>query len=543
VLDVITLLSALLSSAVVEGEAPFAGPTSSFVVLDGGVPRVVVRGPVPGTDERPAPARYVDPATGRAAPALVGRGVIARVNVEAVGNVDDARMALEALGVVVVRPLFVHAGLWLVQSPHPDEDGAALAARLAHDGFVGTRLREAFPDLTLRHRLLVDDAIDVPPDDPSYPAQFFLADLDMEDAWTKGQGSADVVVAVVDNGCDLAHPDLAAKLDPGHDVFDDDADPSYAPGGRGNEHGTACAGLVAAVTDNGVDVAGACPLCRATCTRLLGDGAAPLNADVRAFSHAFEDDVDVVSNSWGFVDAIPVPRTLAAAIEDVQQNGRGGRGAVVVFASGNDNREIADDELLAVAGVLGVGAVNNLGELTQFSNRGRAVDVVAPTGTTSTDIQGAEGATPGDVTFTFGGTSSACPLVAGVAGLVLGAAPDLTADEVNALLEDTARQSVFATPDAAGHDLQYGFGLVQPAAALVALAVPPNDGDDGDDDDDGPVGDGDGDGPVGDGGGDDEGGGVDAGGCGCGAASTSDMLGWTTAALALVVVRRARRTR
>jgi subtilisin family serine protease len=439
--------------------------------------RVVVRGPRPGTDELPAPVRYIDPVTGRSTSARVGRSVIAQVNA---ADVDDAPRALHDLGLVVVRPLFSHAGLWLVHSPDVDEDGAALAARLADEGVVGTRLREAFPDLHLRHRTASADAPRVPPDDPRYAGQWFLDELQIEDAWTLGVGSPDVVVAVVDNGCDTTHPDFASKLDPGHDVVDDDDDPTYGAG-AGNEHGTACTGLIAALTDNGVDVAGTCPLCRATCTRLLGgtDDAVPLNADVRAFGFAFEDDVDVVSNSWGFVDAIPVPQVLATAIVDVQQNGRGGKGAVVAFASGNDSREVGDDELLAVPGVLGVGAVNNFGELTQFSNSGRSVDVVAPTGTITTDIAGENGANAGDVTATFGGTSSACPLVAGIAGLVLAAAPDLTADEVNALLQATAQQSIFATPDDTGHDLAYGFGLVQPAAALDEVLG--DDGDDGND--------------------------------------------------------------
>jgi subtilisin family serine protease len=485
--------SALVVVASYAAAAGFTGPSAlprpappqpapaAFVVLDGGAPRVVLRDGRPGTDEQPAPVRYVDPVTGRSTAALVGRGVIARV---LPGDERRAASVLGALGLRVRRPLFPAIGLWLVDGGAAfADDGAALAARLAEDGIVGgvrPVLREAFPDLFLAHRLASADAPSIPPDDPRYPGQFFLEDLAIEDAWALGIGSADVSIAVVDNGCDLQHPDLAGKLDPGHDVVDDDDDPSFGTG-AGNEHGTACAGLIAAFTDNGLDIAGVCPLCRASCTRMLADGPVPLNADVRAFAHAFDDDVDVVANSWGFVDAIPVPQVLADAIVEVQQNGRGGRGAVVVFASGNDSREIGDDELLAVPGVLGVGAVNNLGELTQFSNRGRSVDVVAPTGTTTTDISGPGGADPGDVTARFGGTSSACPLVAGIAGLVLAAAPELTADEVNALLEATAQQSIFALPDADGHDLDYGFGIVRPAAALGRVVDAGDDGGTGSD--------------------------------------------------------------
>jgi serine protease len=408
---------------------------------------------------------YVDPATGRSAPATIDDTAI--VQLEPGVTVDDVATQQ---GLTIRRPLMPSIGLWLIAGA-AGEDGVDVAARLIDaDG-----VHEAFPNLALRHRI-ADVAPPFVPDDPRYPSQFFLDELRMEDAWAFSVGSADVRIAVVDNGCDLVHLDLADKFDPGHDVITDDEDPSYTPGAQGNEHGTACAGLVGALTNNNLDVAGACPLCRLSCTRLLPAASepVPLDADVRAFEHALQDDVDVVSNSWGFIDAIPVPRVLAEAIVNVQQNGRGGRGAVVVFASGNDSREIGDDELLAVPGVLGVGATNNLGELTQFSNRGRSVDVVAPTGTVTTDITGRDGGADGDVTFQFGGTSSACPLVAGIAGLMLSAAPELTADDVTALLERTAEPSPFARPDADGHDLEYGFGLVRADLALAAVI-----GDDG----------------------------------------------------------------
>ena len=130
--------------------------------------------------------------------------------------------------------------------------------------------------------------------------------------------------------------------------------------------------------------------------------------------------------------------------------------------------------------VIGVGAVNNLGELTQFSNGGGAVDIVAPTGSISTDISGAGGADATDVTTSFGGTSSACPIVAGVVGLLLANDPALTAQEVTDALIGTARQSIFASPTSDGHDDFYGFGLVQPAPALAFFApaipgdVPPS---------------------------------------------------------------------
>jgi subtilisin family serine protease len=303
--------------------------------------------------------------------------------------------------------------------------------------------------------------------------------IDVESAWKISTGSSQVTVLIADNGCDLQHPDLVAKMDGGFDPFNSTV--ASAPGGfipnvnndnPGNEHGTACSGIVAASTDNGIDVAGTCPDCRLRCARLLPakNETSTVDSDVLTYGFALDKNVDIVSNSWGFVDAIPVPGPLKDAIEQVESAGRNGKGAVVVFASGNDNRIVADDELLAVDGIIGVGAVDSFGELTQFSNGGDAVDVVAPTGTVTTDISGSDGANSGDVDDSFGGTSSACPVVSGVAGLLIAKFPDKTGAEIANAIIDSAKQSTFATPDAKGHDQYYGFGLVQAAKALDALA-------------------------------------------------------------------------
>lgn len=463
------LLASSPLTAPIGAEPPGDGAPAfdhAFVFLDRGALRVAWRGATAGRDDGLVDVIYGDAQSHRTTRARVGRGAIVKVHTSTPADL------FATLAVEPQSSLLLARGLWLVESSNPDEDGLALAARLTDSVRKGI-IDEAFPNLHLRHKLAA--SISIPPDDPRYVAQFFLEDIGIEGAWALGVGDPGVVITVVDNGCDLDHPDLVAKFDPGHDVVDGDDLPTFFPNGETNEHGTACAGLIAAVTDNGTDVAGVCPLCRLSCTRLLaGDTeATPLDADVRAFAFAIEDDVAIVSNSWGFVDAIPVPGVLADAIEEAAENGRGGKGAIVVFAAGNDSRAIAEDELLAVDGVIGVGAVNNLGELTQFSNTGPSVDIVAPTGAVTTDISGSDGGDAGDVTTQFGGTSSACPLVAGVAGLLLGFAPDLTRAEVEEILEETAKQSVLASPDESGHDDEYGFGLVQPEAALLRTVDPP----------------------------------------------------------------------
>jgi len=152
---------------------------------------------------------------------------------------------------------------------------------------------------------------------------------------------------------------------------------------------------------------------------------------------------------------------------------------MVVFAAGNDDRVLGDDELEAVRGVLCVGAINNYDEQAPFTNSGKAIDLVAPTGTVTTDIAGSLGEDPGDYTTTFGGTSSACPVVAGISGLLVGAAPERTSAELYDVLTHTTRKAPFAQPDATGHDPIYGYGIVDPVAALrdvLGLAGEPDGG-------------------------------------------------------------------
>jgi serine protease len=464
----------LVASMVVDADLPeqsLAGDprAATFAFFDGERTLHIVRGTMRGHDDSPVAAWLIDPSTGQRAPAMLGHTVIVRFDGGHGVLEDDVR---------IVRELMPSASMLLVESAR-GEDAAELAARLSSSTRGGTSsIAWAYPNIGLRRRLHAAPIEAFNPDDPRYPSQFYLDEIDIEDAWALSTGSPDIDVLVADNGCDLAHPDLIDKLDVGVDPIDDDGDPSFEPG-ISNEHGTACAGIIGASTNNGTDIAGTCPQCRLRCARLLAADDEPVTvaSDVLTFEFALEVDADIVSNSWGFVDAIPVPAPLKAAIDDVQLNGRGGKGTVVVFASGNDRRIIGPEELLAIDGIIGVGAVNNLGELTQFSNGGASVDVVAPTGTITTDISGADGADPSDVTVSFGGTSSACPVVAGVVGLMLAKNPELTVDEVNEALVKTARQSIFATPDDGGHDDYYGFGLVQPAKALTYFDEAPPPGD------------------------------------------------------------------
>jgi subtilisin family serine protease len=396
-----------------------------------------------------------------------GRVVHARVGDAVIAALEPHRA--EGLELEVIRTLSRHLGLVLARSTRPREDALALTARLQRGGLV-----EVMPDLWLARRVTT---FEPPADDPRRGGQWFLDVIGIDAAWAHAVGSPDTVIGVVDNGCDLTHPDLAAKMLPGRDLVDGDDDPSFAPRDAGNEHGTACAGLIAAVSDNGEGIAGVCPECTLRCVRLLGSGGGaggvevPMSADVEAFDLQREWGVAVSSNSWGFIERVPAPWPLRNALIALIGQGRGGLGAVVVFAAGNDAREIFEDELYGIDGLVTVGAINAFDEAAQFSNKGDVVDLVAPAGSLTTDIAGRDGASDDDYTGLFGGTSSACPVVAGVAGLLASAAPERTGRELVDALVGSARPAPFALPDEGGHDPLYGYGIVDPLAALTKLGV------------------------------------------------------------------------
>lgn len=392
--------------------------------------------------------------------AQVSRRAIVRLE-SALGVAPDAWLAAHALRSAGV--LSARANLYWVEGG-ADEDGLDVAARLT--GVAG--ILSATPDLFLEHR---SAQFAIPPDDPEYGGQWYLQKLEIEAAWRLSSGDPAIKVAVLDTGCDLQHPDLAAAFAAGADGTGTDEEASFTPDAKGNEHGTACAGIVGAVGNNAIGMAGVCPQCSLLCIRLFGrqHELVPVSSDIAAFDRVLASGAAVASNSWGFAEATPVPEPLRTMIARVIAQGRDGLGTVVVFAAGNENREIDASEITAIDGVINVGAINNFEEAAPFSNFGPSLDLTAPGATFTTDISGPDGQNAGDYTALFGGTSAACPVVAGVAGLMLSADHNASATRVGELLSQTARRARYASPDGDGHDALYGQGVVAPAAALRAL--------------------------------------------------------------------------
>jgi subtilisin family serine protease len=332
------------------------------------------------------------------------------------------------------------------------------------------------------------------PNDPQYSNQWHLnntgqgggtagADVRAEAAWEITRGSADVSIAIADTGIDYQHADFNVPTDEGlpkvhspRDVVHGDDDPSPQASDANTSHGTAAAGVAVAEFDNNLDTAGIAPKCRFIPIQLYAESTfTPNRTEADAFTWAADHGAAVMSNSWGpDNDDTPLPDATRAAIDYATSTGRGGKGTVIFFAAGNSNDDTDRDNYVSYSKVIAVAATTNFDTRAAYSRFGRAVSISAPSsggslGITTTDVTGSGGYNAaGDFTNAFGGTSSASPLAAGVAALMLSVNPDLTWQEVKAVLEETADKidPAGADYDASGHSIYYGYGRVNALAAV-----------------------------------------------------------------------------
>ena len=324
------------------------------------------------------------------------------------------------------------------------------------------------------------------PNDTFYSCQWALsnggqigkadADIDADDAWQLLAGVSplhDVIIAVLDDGVDTEHEDLSSRIVNPYDAWDGDND--QEPNAN-DAHGTACAGIAAAVSDNALGIAGVGRTARIMPVRIaIGTPWGGWNTTVAKISDGLRTAVNrgahVLSNSWGGrTPSNLINSAVAYALE---------RDRVVVFATGNEFRTPVDyPARLAVSqAVIAVGATNEWDELKTHtsldgewfwgSNFGDAVSVVAPgVHVYTTDNSGSNGYSNTDYESAFNGTSSATPHVSGIVALMLSVNPDLTPPEVKDILQETAED--LGKP---GFDRYYGYGRVNAKRAVAeALA-------------------------------------------------------------------------
>ena len=336
-------------------------------------------------------------------------------------------------------------------------------------------------------------AADAPPD-PYFGDQWNLHRIRVEQAWDVADGSG-AIVAVVDSGVDLTHPDLAANVLSYPDAdFVEPAGTCQRPPGSGprtckqdgaqdkNGHGTHVAGIVAAVTRNGIGVAGVAPGAQILPVRVLnenaeGDGTAIANG----IRYAADKGADVINISIGLPSGYDVAGNLFGWWNDINSAiaYASQQGAVIVVAAGNDSAPICAEPAAHTA-VLCVGATDPNEQRSYYSNSDptlRENYLVAPGGQglwpaycpneiLSTYLRGAAMRTLGrtcaraDGYDAFSGTSAAAPHVAGVAALLVSLG--VPTDEIAGCVLSTAHDL-----GAPGRDPMYGYGRVDAFAAVT----------------------------------------------------------------------------
>ncbi len=333
------------------------------------------------------------------------------------------------------------------------------------------------------------------PNDPYFSQQWDYTDVTggmrLPAAWDKSTGTG-IRVAVIDTGY-RPHVDLQGQILAGYDFI---ADTTIANDGNGRDsdasdpgdwtaagecgagqpasnsswHGTHVAGTIAALTNNGIGIAGVAYGAKVVPVRVLGKCGGYTSDIADGIIWASGGTVSGVANIAARAQVINMSLGGGGACDTTTQtaiNGARSRGTVVVVAAGNESQNVSNSSPANCSGVIAVAATNKSGGRASYSNYGTLVDVAAPGGDTGAAILSTLNAgttTPGADNYAgYMGTSMATPHVAGVVALMLSKNPNLTPDQVESALKSSAR----AFPASCSG---CGVGIVDASAAIDAAA-------------------------------------------------------------------------
>ncbi|MFQ5340635.1 MAG: S8 family serine peptidase [Anaerolineae bacterium] len=288
------------------------------------------------------------------------------------------------------------------------------------------------------------------PNDPRFPDMWNLAKIRAEAGWDITTGSSSVIIAVIDTGADASHPDLEGKLLPAYDFVNNDSDPADDQG-----HGTHVSGTAAAVTNNGIGIAGVSWGAKVMPIKALSAGGSGAHSWIaNGIVWATDHGADVINMSLGgpYTSA-----TMSRAVDYAWSHG-----VVIVAAAGNGNTSNPSYPA-AYDNVIGVAATTQNDERAHFSNYGSYISVASP----GVSILSS---TRGGGYQAWSGTSMASPHVAGLAALIKSIHPDWSNVQIRDAIESSSVD--FGTP---GWDAIYGWGRIDIYNAVSSDAPPPTD--------------------------------------------------------------------
>jgi len=475
-LDIEPSMIAVFSAAAADGIAPLPAEP----LIDAGVdPNRVVPSSVPGW-------QYAELPEAQRSATAIDSMLDQFVTDGSFDFVSPVFIGTGGLPVVITRDVFVALNPELTPAARaefmaqrvPGEILAADFAGMEGVFLVRTQLRRAAEVLDLVNGLAADPAVvfaqsdsifwaeryGTVPNDPLFPQQWALDqpndhDMNGPQAWTVNAGDPSVVVVVLDSGIDQAHEDLNQM--PGQSFTGSGA--SGGPGNQCDNHGTAVAGCVAGKLNNGIGIVGIAPGCTVRAGKIFNELwffiCLPFLESQDSWSAsginwAQTSGARVTNSSWGGGTA---SAAITTAFDTTRANG------VIHFGAAGNGGTSSISYPASLASINAVAAIDSTGQRASFSQWGTGLFISAPgAAILTTDRMGSAGYGSGNYT-TIDGTSFASPYTAGVAALVISVNPALTPTEVEAIMAQSAKDR-----GAAGYDTDFGWGLVDAHAAVVA---------------------------------------------------------------------------
>jgi len=266
------------------------------------------------------------------------------------------------------------------------------------------------------------------------------SDIHLQEAWTITKGSQ-VKVAVIDEGFDIGHEDLASNVIVAYNIGENNSDVSSD--GYGASHGSTCAGFIVSPV-NGKGIVGIAPEAKLIAIKQWNSSDADM---IRGFEYAKNQGAKVINCSWGTGQ---VSQAVEAELKSLYD-----AGITVIFAAGNRQIDMDDEgyhDESESPWVIGVGATSEANDVTEYSDYGSQLDILAPSGNSlysigllGIDDMGDEGShnqkdlVNNNYTFTSG-TSFSAPIVAGVVTLMYSANPNITPKQVRDILISTTEK-------------------------------------------------------------------------------------------------------